>query len=168
MTTVIFSHGKESGPWGSKITTMSKVAEQLGFRVESIDYQDLDSPEARVDRLVENISQQSDTVILVGSSMGGYVSLVAAERTKVVGVFLLAPALSMPGYEVQNYKYAGEVSMVHGWHDDIVPAENSINYARTCSANLLLVHDVHRLSNSMPQISPFFRNWLKPFDIHRL
>jgi len=41
MTTVIFSHGKESGPWGSKITTMSKVAEQLGFRVESIDYQDL-------------------------------------------------------------------------------------------------------------------------------
>ena len=141
MTTVIFSHGKESGPWGSKITTMSKVAEQLGFRVESIDYQDLDSPEARVDRLVENISQQSDTVILVGSSMGGYVSLVAAERTNVVGVFLLAPALSMPGYEVQNYKYAGEVSMVHGWHDDIVPAENSINYARTCSANLLLVHD---------------------------
>ena len=44
MTTVVFSHGKESGPWGSKITTLSNVANDMGFGVESIDYQDLDCP----------------------------------------------------------------------------------------------------------------------------
>ncbi|MFT6901716.1 MAG: hypothetical protein ACJAXS_001915 [Colwellia sp.] len=35
---VIFSHGKESGPWGSKITKLANVAKELGFGVDSIDY----------------------------------------------------------------------------------------------------------------------------------
>lgn len=163
MTTVIFSHGKESGPWGSKITTLAKVAENLGFMVHSIDYQDLTSPEDRVERLVDIVSQQTDTVILVGSSMGGYVSLVAGERTKVAGVFLLAPALHMPDYQVQHYNFDGAVNIVHGWQDDVVPVGNTIRYANASCANLLLVHDTHSLPNSMANISPFFRNWLKAF-----
>ena len=165
MTTVIFSHGKESGPWGSKITTMAKVTENLGFTVHSIDYQDLPSQEDRVERLVDIVSQQTGTVILVGSSMGGYVSLVAAERTNVAGVFLLAPALYMPHYQVQDYRYQGAVNIVHGWQDDVVPVDNAIKYPKSSYANLLLVHDTHSLPNSMPNISPFFRNWLKAFDI---
>ncbi len=163
MTTVVFSHGKESGPKGSKISTLSNVANDMGFTVESVDYQDLDSPEDRVQRLVEVTSEKSDDVILVGSSMGGYVSLVAANQVSAKGVFLMAPALYMPNYEVQRYPYDGFVSVVHGWSDEIVPIENSLNYARHQKAQLLLVNDGHRLANSKPVISPFFRNWLEKF-----
>ena len=31
--TVVFSHGKESGPWGSKITAMAAVVRELGAAV---------------------------------------------------------------------------------------------------------------------------------------
>ena len=49
---VVFSHGKESGPWGSKIAAMSELARAEGFQVESVDYQGIDDPQARVTRLL--------------------------------------------------------------------------------------------------------------------
>jgi len=113
MTTVVFSHGKESGPWGSKITTLSNVASDMGFGVESIDYQDLDCPEARLARLKEFIAEKCNDVVLVGSSMGGYVSLAAASQISARGVFLMAPALYLPNYEIQRFPYDGYVSLVH-------------------------------------------------------
>ena len=45
---VIFSHGQESGPWGTKIQAMAAAARALGCRVESIDYQGIADPAARV------------------------------------------------------------------------------------------------------------------------
>ncbi|WP_202941609.1 alpha/beta hydrolase [Alteromonas macleodii] len=163
MTTVVFSHGKESGPWGSKITTLSNVASDMGFGVESIDYQALDCPEARLARLKEFIAEKCNDVVLVGSSMGGYVSLAAASQISARGVFLMAPALYLPNYEIQRFPYDGYVSLVHGWNDDIVPIENSLKYARHQKAQLLLLNDGHRLANSKSVISPFFRNWLEKF-----
>ena len=50
--TVIFSHGKESGPWGLKITRLARVAEGLGFAVLSIDYRGVDDPAERVRMLL--------------------------------------------------------------------------------------------------------------------
>ena len=49
---VVFSHGKESGPWGSKITAMADVARSLGMAVESVDYRGIADPAARVEKLV--------------------------------------------------------------------------------------------------------------------
>jgi hypothetical protein len=43
---VIFSHGKESGPWGSKITKLANIAKTLCFEVDSIDYSNIASPDA--------------------------------------------------------------------------------------------------------------------------
>ena len=52
MTTVLFSHGQESGPWGTKIRAMADMVRELGCEADSIDYQGLADPSARVDRLV--------------------------------------------------------------------------------------------------------------------
>ena len=52
--TVYFNHGKESGPWGSKISKLAGIAEQNGFFVESLDYQYLQEPCARVERLLQS------------------------------------------------------------------------------------------------------------------
>ena len=53
---VVFSHGKESGPWGSKITAMAEVARDLKFDVLSVDYRGIDDPLARVRKLIETLS----------------------------------------------------------------------------------------------------------------
>ncbi len=37
LTTVVFSHDQDSGPWGSKITAMAKVVAELGLAAESVD-----------------------------------------------------------------------------------------------------------------------------------
>ena len=71
MTTVLFSHGQESGPWGTKIRAMADMVRELGCEADSIDYQGMADPGARVDRLVTACRDLDDTLILVGSSMGG-------------------------------------------------------------------------------------------------
>ncbi len=48
---IIFSHGKESGPWGSKITKLANIGKAQGFNVDSIDYSNIASPDERVNKL---------------------------------------------------------------------------------------------------------------------
>ena len=50
--TVCFSHGQESGPWGTKITLLAEVARELGWTVESLDYRGMDDARDRVVKLV--------------------------------------------------------------------------------------------------------------------
>jgi hypothetical protein len=67
---VIFSHGKESGPWGGKITKLANIAKELNFSVDSIDYTDTFSPDERVVILNKYLENETQPFILVGSSMG--------------------------------------------------------------------------------------------------
>ncbi len=157
---VYFSHGKESGPWGSKIKRLAKVAAGYGYEIESIDYSDLSDPDLRVKRLI-NIIQNDDDFILVGSSMGGYVSLEASEQVEAKGLFLLAPALFMQGYEKQLYRsHCQHIEIVHGWSDDVIPVEHSIKFSKQADCYLHLISGDHRLNDSIEQVVNIFENFL--------
>ena len=78
MTTVIFSHGQESGPWGTKIRAMAELAREMGCDADSIDYQGIADPTERVEKLLAEVGSIDDTLVLVGSSMGGHVATAAA------------------------------------------------------------------------------------------
>lgn len=157
---VLFSHGKESGPWGSKITRLANVAKEHGFSVESIDYSDILDPDLRVERLLNVLRDEEDKCLLVGSSMGGYVSLVASESVAVEGVFLLAPALYLQSYEKHTYRNGINVEIVHGWSDDIVPPENSIRFAKSVGCSLHLIAGDHRLNSSIAVVEALFSQFL--------
>ncbi|XQW84827.1 alpha/beta hydrolase [Thalassotalea piscium] len=166
---VIFSHGKESGPWGSKITKLANLAKELGFDVDSIDYTDLSNPDERVTRLNHYLVTQTQPYILVGSSMGGYVSLVAAKTNKAHGVFLLAPALFMPDYKQQSYpSHIKQLEIVHGWSDDIIPVEHSIKYAQQAQCSLHLIDGDHRLNTSIEQVMVLFKSFLMQIKANNL
>ena len=94
---VVFSHGKDAGPWGVKITALAGNARSEGYEVESVDYRGIDDPRARVNKLVEFCKELKGDLVLCGSSLGGYVSVAAASLLHARGVFLMAPALTMPG-----------------------------------------------------------------------
>jgi len=155
---VCFSHGKESGPWGAKIAAMADLARDRGLDVESIDYRGMDDPRERVAKLVAHCRPLERPLALVGSSMGGHVAAAASmELEQVRGLFLLAPAFFMPGYEQYTPSpKAGRITIVHGWRDDIVPPENSVRFAREHRANLHLVDGDHRLSEHIFEINRFF------------
>jgi pimeloyl-ACP methyl ester carboxylesterase len=159
--TVVFSHGKESGPWGSKITAMAAVVRDLEAAVESVDYRGLDDPADRVRKLVGIGAELRAPLVLVGSSMGGHVSAAAASRLQPRGVFLLAPAFYMPGYEEYTPQdVACPTAIVHGWHDVIVPVENSIRWAREHQAALHLLNSDHRLEDQIAAICVLLREFL--------
>jgi pimeloyl-ACP methyl ester carboxylesterase len=160
--TVVFSHGKESGPWGSKITAMAAVAGELGVPVESIDYRGMEDPAARVGKLIDVVAALRAPVVLVGSSMGGHVAAAAAAQVKPRAVFLLAPAFYMPGFEAHTPQaVACPTAIVHGWHDDIVPVDNSIRWAREHAAALHLLDSGHRLEDQIPSICVLLRAFLE-------
>lgn len=162
MTTVIFSHGQESGPWGTKIRAMAETARKLGCAVDSVDYQGMADPTARVEKLYRVCENLSDTLILVGSSMGGHVATAAAESVRAAGLFVLAPAWFMEGHEdLTPPPPSMPICIVHGWHDVIVPVENSIRYARKCSATLHIVNGDHRLTENIGVISEYFEQFIK-------
>lgn len=161
MTTVVFSHGQESGPWGSKIRAMAELVEGVGCSAISIDYQGIADPSERVEKLARECARIDDTLILVGSSMGGHVATAAATRVAAAGLFVLAPAYFMPGYEeLTPAAPAVPITIVHGWHDDVVPVDNSIRYARACSATLHVVDGDHRLTANIGEICDYLEQVL--------
>ncbi|MDP9014824.1 MAG: alpha/beta fold hydrolase [Pseudomonadota bacterium] len=150
---VIFSHGQESGPWGGKITAMAAVVRDLGIAVESVDYRGMDDPAARVDKLVAAAANCRGSLVLVGSSMGGHVSAAAATLVKPRGLFLLAPAFYMPGFESHTPRaVACPTAIVHGWGDDVVPVDNSVRWAREHRAALHILDSDHRLADQIETI----------------
>ncbi len=94
---VCFSHGKESGPWGTKIQALAEIARAKAWVVESLDYQGMDDPQERVDLLVDWCRKQAAPVVLAGSSMGGHVVAAAANIVAPVGIFVMAPGIFCAG-----------------------------------------------------------------------
>jgi predicted esterase len=161
MTTVIFSHGQESGPWGTKICAMADVVRGLGYQADSIDYQGIVDPTERVDKLIRECRDIDDTLILIGSSMGGHVATAAASALNAAGLFVLAPAYYMEGYEELTPDAPKiPICIVHGWGDDIVPVENSIRFAGQCAATLHVVNGDHRLTENIDEINAYLRLFL--------
>src|SRR5271165_5321445 len=159
--TVAFSHGKESGPWGSKITAMAAVVHDLRIEVESVDYRGISDPADRVAKLVDTASRLKGPLVLVGSSMGGYVAAAAAAPVQARGLFLLAPAFYMPGLEAYTPQDVScPTVIVHGWRDDIIPVDNSIRWARKHRARLHVVDSDHRLEDNIEEICRWLRSFL--------
>ena len=155
---VVFAHGKESGPWGSKIRHLADIAQDLGAQVLSPDYSDLASPDDRVKRLLALPLPSHSKLLLVGSSMGGYVSLRVSGQLKPVGLFLMAPALFIPGYSDQNPAPGTDrVCIVHGWNDSIIPVEHSFRFAKEFHAELHVIESDHRLDGALEQTGELFR-----------
>ena len=161
VNTVVFSHGRESGPWGAKITAMAQVVRELNLGVESVDYRGMDDPGRRVEKLLAVGRELKGGIALVGSSMGGHVAAAAASRLEAAALFLLAPAFYMPGYEKYTpQNVAVPTAIVHGWHDDVVPVDTVIRWAREHRATLHVLDSNHRLEDQIDVICILLRNFL--------
>lgn len=163
---VVFSHGQESGPWGRKIATLAEVARSEGYSAESVDYRGIESPRDRITRLVDFCKELQGDLVLVGSSMGGYVSAASASLLHARGVFLMAPALYMEGLPpLRSGLVDCPAAVVHGWRDEVVPYEHSVRFAKEYGAALHLLDGDHRLHSQIRVIRYLFEYFLIALDL---
>jgi len=146
---ILFCHGLESGPNGSKYQALVAA----GF--------DVVAPDFREKCLAERVSILTplleDGMIVVGSSYGGLTAVLAAMRAscQLRGMVLCAPALERqeaPNLCPGELRATAPTVIVHGTQDDIVPIDGSRRFAQISGATLIETDDGHRLSNSTEQI----------------
>jgi surfactin synthase thioesterase subunit len=167
MPAVYFSHGQDSGPWGTKIQAMAEAVRNMGCRAESVDYRGIADPTERVDKLVAECEGIEEPLVLIGSSMGGYVATAAAAPLSAIGLFVLAPAYYIAEYEHLTPPAPDiPISIVHGWRDDVVPPENSIRFAMECHATLHLVNGDHRLTENIDEIICYLTKFIGDLTGH--
>ena len=152
----ILSHGFESGPDATKVTALADVAERFGWSCERPDYTDLDARRdvselgdvhARVQRLeaLAKSAVERGPLVLAGSSLGAWISGQVSLQVPVRALFLMAPPTRM-GHAPPLQAADVPVSIVHGWHDELIPAQAVVDWSAARNATLLLVDDEHRLS----------------------
>ncbi|MGH1339708.1 MAG: YqiA/YcfP family alpha/beta fold hydrolase [Aureispira sp.] len=163
MPTILFSHGKHSHPQSTKINYLAAIAQELGYTTHSIDYTNTLDPEKRVEILRAQIAlQEKAPSILVGSSMGAYVAAVMASEIPVQGLFLMAPAFYLNGYTQQCFQpQCTNIEIVHGWQDEVVPYQGSIEFGQKHGARLHLLQGNHRLSENQAFLQETFCSFLK-------
>lgn len=158
---VVFSHGKETGPNGRKINTLREIAHSAGAQTLSVDYTRTMDPPLRVQLLLETVLPEHNGLILVGSSMGGYVSTVASRTLKPDALLLMAPAFGLEDYpEPHPAPSANSIAAVHGWLDEVVPVDNAIHWAKQYQAKLVLVDDDHSLHKEVGTVGELLVNMI--------
>lgn len=163
---VILSHGLESGPQASKVTAMAAVAEAAGWRSTRPDFRDLDATRdpLRIDDRIARIvaaARPGERLVLAGSSMGAFSSALASLRLPCAGLYLLAPPLAIPGYATPLAMARVPTAIVHGWHDELIPADHVIAFARSRALPLTLVDDSHRLAAHVAVVARGFGEFLE-------
>ncbi|MDJ0656097.1 MAG: YqiA/YcfP family alpha/beta fold hydrolase [Xanthomonadales bacterium] len=163
MGLVVFSHGRDSSPAARKITALLPVARELGWDTLAPDYRESDDPAVRVEILRNSLpAGQREPLVLYGSSLGGLVSVFAAQTIPVQGLFLLAPAVYWPGYEHLDYACdVPVIQVVHGWRDEVVGWQQVVRWAGEHHARLELVDDDHLLSARLDELRRTFHHFLQ-------
>lgn len=166
----ILSHGFESGPDATKVTALAEAAERLGWSHERPDYTDLDvrrevsdlgDVPARLERLLglARAAAVRGPLVLAGSSLGAWISGRVSLQVPAAGLFLMAPPVRM-GEAPRLDAARVPTSIIHGWHDELIPADEVVAWAQARNARLLMVDDSHRLSDHVQASADAFAGLL--------
>lgn len=150
---IIYLHGSESGPIGGKYT---KLLEAFPGRVYAPDFRGLDKIEDRLTKLYDVLQEGDYPVYLVGSSFGGLLAALFADKYPgwVKGYLLMVPAFCEPYKEmslaIKNIPYNSYI--LASLNDEYIPAQDIIDFAHKFKMGSSFVPDSHRLLNSLDKM----------------
>ena len=167
----ILSHGFESGPDATKVKALAIAAEALGWTCERPDYTGFDA-RRDISGLGDVVARQAyllalakaaaarGPLVLAGSSLGAYIAGRVSLEVPVEGLFLMAPPITMGPLQALDAAPV-PVSVIHGWDDELIPAQEVVDWAALRRARLLLVNDSHRLSEHVEASADAFSQLLQ-------
>ncbi|MBS0458206.1 MAG: alpha/beta fold hydrolase [Proteobacteria bacterium] len=167
---VIASHGLESGPNAAKVTALAAAATALGWSCERPDFLACDRApghgplgdvDARIAQLRALAGAAKGPLVLAGSSMGAFISARVSLEVPCAGLFLLAPPPALQGFAHRLEAAAVPTWIIHGWGDELIRAQNVVDWARPRRDRLLLVDDDHRLSKHVAFCAQRFDEFLR-------
>ena len=117
---------------------------------------------ARVQRLLSlaQAAAARGPLVLAGSSLGAWISGRVSLQVPVAGLFLMAPPVQMAPAPMLDAAHV-PTSIIHGWDDELIPAQAVVDWARQRHARLLLVDDSHRLSGHVGVSAEAFAQFLQ-------
>ncbi len=154
--TVWYFHGKHGSPTGEKAQALQRRATEFGLDFDAPDFRGEENPDARVATVLAR-PPVNGPLILVGSSMGGYVAAMTAQQLQARGMLLLAPAFFRPGYRVgEPTPPALPTHVIHAWNDDVVPVAGTLRWCQPRRAELHLVEGTHQLHEHLTLVEQVF------------
>lgn len=165
-----FLHGYLSSPHGEKATVL-----KTGLHAIPIAYHDGAPEDLVISTALHRISEaiHDDThVVLIGSSLGGFLAASAARTHPTVKTLvLLNPAIIPPEVDIQTIsgmprrileemkdsllfeqKIPAAITILRGVHDDVVPDHWILRFAEAQGATIQLYDDDHRLTKNLHRL----------------
>ena len=143
---LVFLHGLESGPQGSKYQAL----QELDTEMIAPNCQGINDIAERL-QIIEDSLEGVERMVLVGSSFGGLAALLFAQgehrRDRIAGCLLCAPAIPLAAPETIPWIPPNTV-VLHGTDDDVIPHHFSRAFCEERGVRLVTVEDDHRLADS--------------------
>ena len=165
-----YLHGYQSDPFSEKGTLLRKTLQAVPIKYRDGAPEDLVISEC-LSRIYDVIKKDQQTV-LIGSSLGGFLAAATALiHPNVKQLILLNPAIIPPQtdlHTVQGMPYRileemidsrlfeqkipASITILRGTHDDVVPDDWVICFAKAQQATIQLYNDDHRFSRNLQKL----------------
>jgi fermentation-respiration switch protein FrsA (DUF1100 family) len=81
-------------------------------------------------------------------------------QVRCAGLFLLAPPVDLERYPRRLSAAVQPTVVIHGWHDELIPAGDVVRWAQRRHDRLILVDDGHRLDRHVDFVAGEFGRFL--------
>jgi len=165
-----YIHGYMSNPKSTKGILFKEKLNAIPIK-----YRDCKPEEIIITDCLEKIKKELEAdkdIILIGSSLGGFlVAKTALENKNVKQIILLNPAIIPPFADLSKIngmpkqilldmqdknlfkkKINSSIYMIVGTKDDLIPADWPIAFALSQDANIRFLYDDHRFTNYINQL----------------
>lgn len=172
---IYYIHGYMSSPDSTKGTLFKKT-----LNAEPIKYRDCPPEKLVISDCLKRISCQiknDENIILIGSSLGGFLAAKTALINPVKKLILLNPAIIPTDYDISQIKdmpkeilrdmqdeklftqkINSDITIFIGTHDAVVPNRWPIEFAKAQEAKIQFLHDDHSFTGYINQLSDFIKN----------
>ena len=174
-----YIHGYQSTPDGDKGTLFMKK-----LNAKAIKYRDC-KPEnliiADCLKRIADVIKNDVNVVLIGSSLGGFLAAsTALHHSNVNKLILLNPAIIPPSTNLDDHQSVpkniledmidvklfenrldADITILRGTKDDVVPDSWIVEFAAAQEATVKFLHDDHRFSHNLTQLPTIISDILK-------
>lgn len=175
-----YIHGYRSSPDGDKGRLFGNA-----LNAKAIKYRDCEPDELVISDCLERIANEikdDKDVILIGSSLGGFLAAsTAIDHSNVKKLILLNPTVIPPSANVSNdlpdvptriidemrderlfeNKIDAEITILMGTEDDVIPLEWILKFAKAQEATIRLLKDDHRFTYNLRRLPDIISEILK-------